>query len=236
MKRIEYKMEKYTMENLEQFFRYFLYDNKLAIGQIFMINANSICKWTKKTKNGYYYNEYDVIDSKQSDVYFVVKYIGNGYIQEMLTGETMLLRGIHNFECEDKPNELVAVNECTNVLSSFEDYKNNLFEKSTIAEYIYKLELYKKLATKSPLICDANIGHSMFKINDASKTVYLKYSNEKRIALIKRLKGIALLSSEEVVEDIDKAMKSYNSISNEILDMAYLENEIYDFEHKERTK
>ena len=115
MKRIEYKMEKYTMENLEQFFRYFLYDNELAIGQIFMINANSICKWAKKMKNGYYYNEYDVIDSKQSDVYFVVKYIGNGYIQEMLTGETMLLGGIHNFECEDKPNELVAVNECTNV-------------------------------------------------------------------------------------------------------------------------
>lgn len=227
MKRIEY-----TMKNLDYFFRYFLDGNKLAIGQIFMINANSICKWTKKMENGYYYYEYDVIDSEQSDVYFVVKYIGNGYIQEMLTGETMLLGRIPNYKCEDKPNELVAANECTNVLSRFEDYKG----KSTFAEYIYKLELYKKLATKSPLICDVNMGYSMFKINDASKTVYLKYSNEKRIALIKRLKGIALLSSEEVVEDIDKAMKSYNSISNEILDMAYLENEIYDFEHKERTK
>lgn len=223
----------YTMENLEHFFRCFLDGNKLAIGQIFMINANSICKWTKKMENnGYYYYEYDVIDSEQSDVYFVVKYIGNGYIQEMLTGETMLLGRIFNYKCEDKPNELVTANECTNVLSRFEDYKNNLFGKSTFAEYIYKLELYKKLATKSPLICDANMGYSMFKINDASKTVYLKYSNEKRITLIKKLKENALLSSEEVVEDIDK----YNSISNEILDMAYLENEIYDFEHKERTK
>lgn len=43
MKRIEY-----TMKNLDYFFRYFLDGNKLAIGQIFMINANSICKWTKK--------------------------------------------------------------------------------------------------------------------------------------------------------------------------------------------
>ena len=76
----------------------------------------------------------------------------------------------------------------------------------------------------------------MFRIDDISKAEYLKHSNEEKIALIKEMKAEALSSQEETIKDIETTIQKYSRITPETLDMAYLENEIYDFEKQGKTR
>lgn len=217
------------------------FDNKkkISIGQTFMISSKGILKWAKIEHtygeacifNTY---EYNYIKQKdEDDILFVVKYIGNGYVQEMLTGETMLLARIDERLLEDDSDELkTADSECICTPTKYEDLENYGFDSLSMPEYIAQLEEYKLLTTKSPLICSVVEGELMFKIDEESKTEYLKHSNEERISLMNKYKEEALRSLEETIKDLDSTIQTYSRITSKTLDMAYLENEIYDFEKK----
>ncbi len=238
------------MERLNTFEEGFeKYGERIAIGQTFMINCDVIYKWLKDKNTtpvrkgqefvDYEYEEYgyNCMDHRHQDFYFIVKYIGNGYVQEMLTGETMLLTNMEHHILEDNSDELVtADNEGTFTPSHFEDFKNADFEIPTLPEYIFKLETYKNTAAKSPFIVNVDVGGEMFRIDDISKAEYLKHSNEEKIALIKEMKAEALSSQEETIKDIETTIQKYSRITPETLDMAYLENEIYDFEKQGKTR
>ena len=94
------------------------------------------------------------------------------------------------------------------------------FDFLTVPEYIEALEEYNAITTKSPLICSL-WGKSKFKIDDISKTEYLKHSNEERVALMKKYKEKALSSLEETIKNVDSTIQKHSSrITPEMLDMA----------------
>lgn len=231
---------------MNDFYEDFENNKTIAIGQTFMVSSSNIEKWTKNknttlvSKDKYYeYFEYGYsdIDLDHSDILFIVKYIGNGYVQEMVTGEIMLLSRINKNLLEDNSDELVTA-DSKNIFipTHFEDYENAEFKVPTIMEYVSELELYKKRATNSPLIYNVVDGDLMFKIDEISKKKYLEHSNEERIALMKKYKEEALSSLKEIIKEIDTTIQSCSSISTETLDMAHLENDIYNFEKQEKTR
>ncbi len=112
------------MDRLNNFYKDFQEKQKIAIGQTFMISSNEIWKWAKTydSDNKTYDYEYDYIDD--SNVLFVIKYIGNGYVQEMVSGETMLLTRIDKKLLEDDSEELqTAQSKGLFTLSRIEDYE-----------------------------------------------------------------------------------------------------------------
>lgn len=78
----------------------------------------------------------------------------------------------------------------------------------------------------------------MVEINDESKKEYLEHSSEERIVLMNFFKKAALKSAEETIKDIDATLQKYskNNMTYEMLDIAYLENDIYNFQNQGRTK
>lgn len=231
---------------MNNFYNEFERGIKLEIGQTFMVCASDIWKWEKSNVSTlvgkdeqYEYCEYgyDKIDNDHSDIYFIVKYIGDGYVQEMTTGETMLLTRLENNDILADNSEKLITADSSGIFtpSQFEVYKKVGYSVP-IPDYVYYLELYKKLTTKSTLICNVDEGESMFKIDDISKEIYLKHSNEERIALMKKMKEVAVKSLEETIKDLDKTIQLYSSISPETIDMAYLENDIYNFENQGKKR
>lgn len=111
-------------------------------------------------------------------------------------------------------------------------------------KYIADSEKYKNISTSSPLlgllILDVNMdGYTeAIKINDESKKKYLEHTDEERKALLEVFRKRAEDSYKEACDKIDEKVNELSEIlskrvdtpTSEDLDMAYLENELYDFQ------
>ena len=68
-------------------------DKKIELGDIFFIDAGSIYSFGVSKEDDMIGDRYGTVSSKYSDMLFAVKYIGNAVVEEMLTGEKILLCG-----------------------------------------------------------------------------------------------------------------------------------------------
>ena len=219
-------------------------DKIISIGQTFMIPSYCIWKWGKTEEKGFptiYEPDNICWNDEYSDILFIFKYIGNGYVQEMVTGEIMFLTRIGNQLVEDDLDvSKLDVYDYIYYPARFEEYDEYADElgQKNIMMYIYRLKKYRKLIAESPcLICSLLDGDEMIEIDDDSKKKYLEHSSEERITLMKKFKEEALKSAEETIKDIDAELKkNSNNMTSEMLDMAYLENDIYNFKNQGRTK
>lgn len=80
----------------------------------------------------------------------------------------------------------------------------------------------------------------IFPITEDSKEIYLHHTDEERKKVMQEIKANALLDFEEtnkfVSEVIEEMLTEMENVTEEDYAMADLENKLYDFEHKGRTK
>ena len=213
----------------------------IDIGDIFMIDSRYFEKFAKCHKvyiNGesdkYSHELIESDEKKLEDILLIVKYIGEGMIQEMLTGEIFQIAPVHYYnrlpisELKNYRNADINLEKC-DVKINFEEHKGCFNNK----EFVNKLNNYKNITLKSPL----SYFNICYFITDDTKKRYLKYTNEQRIDCIKKMMAIATKSREIVINEVNSVITSYfEPLSNEIMEMAYLENKIYDFERKTKYK
>lgn len=137
---------------------------------------------------------YNKIDLKEDSVLFIVKYIGNGLIKEMVTGQTLILsNGWLDSTFEDE-NKMVLDVDCNllSVCAKIEDYH----EEISIDNYVDRLYHYRSNTAKSPLICNGYI----YDITSSTKEEYLKNADEKRREIVAKALEIATKSRDDVAK------------------------------------
>ena len=92
---------------------------------------------------------------------------------------------------------------------------------------------------KTPLVYHSCGGAYLYAIDDNSKKAYIQTSEEERAIQFDNFREEAIQSYENTMEVLDKEIKEVKEIEKvppEVIDMAYLENEIYDFENQPKTR
>lgn len=110
--------------------------------------------------------------------------------------------------------------------------------------YIIDCEKYKKIPTVAPILglflqYKEDSGYTqVIKINDYSKKKYLEHTDEERMDLLNEFIKESKNSFKEACDKIDEKVNELSEIlskrvdtpTSEDLNMAYLENELYDFQ------
>ena len=183
-----------------------------------------------------YVNPY--IKNEDDIMLVALKYIGNSLFEEMSTGEKIRVgeRGI-TFIGQDGTHSSYSIPgaEYTYVQLDYEDYivENPNIEHISKYEYLQLLQNIMEKNIEYPLILAAY--YYCQEISEESKQIYLLHSDEERKNVIQELKKLALLDSKEANERIANSIEKLKTLTSEDVDMAYLDNQLYDFEHKGRT-
>lgn len=199
----------------------------IKVNDILFANLNSIGTWCKEQEAGLVVFTYKTNFPYTNFPYapndlIVVKYIGNGVFEEMVTGELLLYEGNR----ETAHNVLTADNSVTRV---------NPESQVVNRDNLRNLDITKNIAQKYPLI----LGDSLIDMNDASKKEYLRFSDEQRKGILSKLKEDAVKQTTEFITQIDETMKYIESkfaLTEEQIDMAYLDNQIFDFKNRDHSK
>ena len=167
-----------------------------------------------------------------------LKYIGNSTFEEMSTGEKIRVgeRGItiKNQDTGTVSYFSIPDAEYTYLQLNYEDYivENPGKEHLSKYEYIQRLQNMMKKNIEYPLILSSN--SYCEEISEKSKQIYLLHTDEERKVVIQERKKLALLDSKEVNERIASSIEKLKTMISEDVNMAYLENQLYDFENKGR--
>lgn len=167
-----------------------------------------------------------------------LKYIGNSTFEEMSTGEKIRVGKkviiINNQNNGTTSYLSIPDAEYTYLHLNYEDYivKNSGKEHLYKYEYIQRLQNMMKKNIEYPLILSSL--YYCEEISEKSKQIYLLHTDEERKVVIRERKKLALLDSKEVNERIASSIEKLKTMISEDVNMAYLENQLYDFKHKVR--
>ena len=239
-----------------------LQKNKIEIGEIFFSDIRNLAgadidELEAEVKEGtidiiswcHGYNVNQVIQKYyKTSILIALKYLGNGIFEEMVTGEKIITSGenlrFKETESSTVKKELSDINYDSSVILNYEDYLIENQEDAVLSknEYIQLLKNCIKRMSESPISLANNV--CSYEINDISKKMYLEHSDEERKLIIAEVKKMALLDAKEVKvritneinARIDNEAEKIKIISSEEIDMAYLDNELFDFERKGRTR
>lgn len=214
-------------------------------GDIFSINYASLHYWDKgnryiETSDGEDYTETDIIDlfdlKKDMDAYnqfLIVKYIGHGYVEEMLSGikiRTMNKPNVFSFEDQDTIEEIWN-EEGILELDTFKKFFNNKlnrFSKVDKSSMIENLEYLKRTIKESPLTYIDDTDY-VYELNDQIKTEYKKISDEERLKFLAEIVKKSSKSAEKCNEIINEAIEKNMKIEEEAVEKDYLEDQINQF-------
>lgn len=169
---------------------------------------------------------------KIDEVFFIdAKNLGNGIIQEMTTGEFFMLEGTI-LKVEDK--EIV---DFADHYRPFVDPNVAFLNYKDISKLFNELRSYKDVINKYPITYCGNNG-GIYYVNDSTKKAYLCNSNDERKQMILSLKKQVLDTISKLNDILDSSMaKTIDIIESQMndynLEVAYLENDLYDFEKRE---
>lgn len=161
-----------------------------------------------------------------------VRYLGNGYFEEIITGERIVsYNRVASTQLVD--GGYYGIN---NEIDAFEDLWYNDYQIAWNFDYNKCLENYNFFEDlinnniKCPLILEYfNVN---LKLDDKQVLDYQSRFVELRREFITELKKDASIKAITAKENFQTLMASMK----ENLDMAYLENQLFDFERKGRTK
>ena len=237
-------------------------DEEVKIGEIYFTDVMYLCGVC--LENSFTYDEYDYDDfdtiswrkdlsvekyckSSTSTTLLAIKYLGNGIFEEMTTGEKIMASCTYlgNTKLPDitLKNQVILnykdyLNFCyTNVDASVEDSSDLYGNKENLGKFEYSLLLQSCIEriAECPLILSSDC--SFFKIDDENaKKVYLLNSNEERKTIIEEVKKMSLSNSKEVIEKIASTIESMKTISSREIEIAYLDNQLFDFKNKTKQK
>ena len=209
-------------------------------GDIFFASMKGISTWGIELNNsGAYGPDFMAADYVNQGfnqecpyILLAVKYIGNGVIEEMVTGEKMLLMlSSQYYDCKDVENKNCAAKYfCPLTYDTFvsENYGIGILNHCKI------LAEYKKISNEYPLTY-LDEDENFYSINEITKYRYIEHSDEERRMLISTLKAKALEEIKDIHKTIDSEIQKSLTLTQENMDVAYLENQLYDFERKGKT-
>jgi len=212
-------------------------EDKIKIGDIFFIRCRELGCGTEevvytqdyeRSYNAFSYGGVVCLD--KSYMFLAVKYVGNGIVEEMLTGELILMYdSVNDFKYEDVKNYSLVKPGVT-----LKDYEIG-YETSSKIAFVSDLEKYKKLIIQYPLILFPS-PEIIYSITEESKEYYIRHSDEERKKTIEKMKDIALEQNKKIIDKIDSILNEYGNADEYMLSMAYLENNLYNFKNKQKIK
>ena len=207
---------------------------QIKIGDVFMINSKYFENFVKYPFYQYDVYDYEEINENGEDILFVVKYIGDGKIQEMVTGEVFILDA-NGLTHENIPADYEKMPYCGDISCCVIPSKiEGCPSETRVEQYVNICYVYKSFAGKSPIIYS---GGRLYEINDDAKKEYLKYTDEQRKKIISQMMEIAIKSRDKVLSGIDDIINHYApTLSMETIEMAYLDNKLFDFKNKEKSR
>lgn len=217
-------------------------------GDIFAINYASLHHWDKRCRyieqdDGEDYTETDIIDlfdfKDDRDDYkkfLIVKYVGHGYVEEMLSGikiRTMHMPNVFRFEDQDTIEE-IGNEEGILELDTFKKFFNNRlnrFSKINKINMIKNLEYLQRTIKESPLVYLDDTDY-VFELNDQIKIEYKKISDEERLKYLAEIIKKSSKSAEKCSEIINEAIEKTMKIEEVTAEKDSLEEQIDQFSKK----
>ena len=169
--------------------------------------------------------------SSEEPMLIAVKYIGNGVFEEMLTREKLLAEG-YDIQYEDNPRftgQSIAI--------GYVNAKEGRMLEEEVYKNIYKIEIAKEVSKNYSMVLYD--GEGFYEVNEESKNGYLKFSDDQKRMVFRKLKEEALEKAKKFVQDLDESLKGIDLSKvqdKQSLDIAYLDNQLFDFENKERRR
>lgn len=217
-------------------------------GDIFAINYASLHYWDKgkqyiEPADGGDHIVTDMIAlfnfKKDMDAYnqfLIVKYIGHGYVEEMLSGIKIRVMNKPNvFDFEDQDTiENIYDEEGILELDTFKKFFNNSlnrFSKVDKSSMIKNLEYLKRTIKESPLTYIDDMDY-VYELNDQIKTEYKKISDEERLKFLAEIVKKSSKSAEKCNEIINETIEKTMKIEEESVEKDYLEEQIEQFSKK----
>ena len=214
-------------------------------GDLFAINYASLHCWDKvfsyvESPDGEDYTDIDIIDLKsvsddKSDYarMLIVKYVGHGYVEEMLSGlkiRTMNIPNVFKFEDQDTI-ETIWDEEGILELDNFKKYFNNKlnrFTKTDKTSMIENLECLSKTIKESPLayLDDTDF---VFELDEEIKNKYKKVSDEERLKYLADLIKHSSKNAEKCIDIINESIEKTKIIKDENVEEDALEEQINNF-------
>ena len=227
-------------------------NHKIKVGDVFFIKSYNLAgyeilcyEFDKLYASGktHYYT------FTKSDILFVIKYIGNGVFEEMVTHEKIssqlgskgLFKSILEFEFDDYDS---------NIMSYPIEFETYIKKNKSIGDrigliplfkdcYIEKLERMVDRIIEYPIVLISEISN-LYSISDNYlKKEYLANTDSERIKIINKVKKLAIKDSKKAMIDIKKEIertKNTNILSLTISGISDLNKEIESFQKKKIMK
>lgn len=209
-------------------------NQEIKIGDVFFISTSGLNTWTYNEDSSFFCSCGSLTDDFE-DMLLVVKYIGDGILEEMLTGEKILVDRFYDGNISYEQDSSVT---CFAYANYFEEKKTNKKVRD-VSDYINVLKSIKENSTKYPLVFSL-IDSEIYEISDENKSRYLEFSDLLRKQRLVSLKLIALKKTDTLIQQLDYFIDNFNIddelTGNFMLDEAYFENKLFDFKKKKLVK
>ena len=209
----------------------------IKVGDLFITPAVDLLMYDKNDDNSLVgFKEIKLDNGRINDVYIpiIIKYLGNGVFEEMVTHEKLGAA----FDKGTLDGKDIVLDDYTELFDRVAGIKYDKY-----LEYNQKNnpnaskgDFYNYIDNLSRRIEEYPIGVDTFNlvsVSDDLKEAYSRISAKEREYYIQDVKEVAVRSAKRVTKAISNNLLEEK---NNSLDMAYLENQIYDFEHKGKSK
>lgn len=222
-------------------------------GDLFFVDSSMIGSWNAIPKKfdsnkhfkltSYMFQNKDALDD---NCLLVVKYLGKGIFEEMLSGKKILsctVEGVMELDKDSNTNNI----SCE--LGDIDDIRDNCttenfyayLDRDSLGYYepdISSIENYKGLLDVQKMmdVCPFTIHEyesSLYSINDASKALYLNHNDSERINILDELS----FKANQLIEKSNKVVK--NELNKELssdIQVGYLENQLFDYSNEKARK
>jgi len=222
-------------------------------GDLLFLDSSVIGSWNALLKKfdsnkhfkltSYMFQNKDALDD---NCLFVVKYLGKGIFEEMLSGKKILsctVEGvieldndsdINNISCELGDIDEIHDNCTTESLYAYLDRDTlDYYEPdiSSIENYKGLLDVQKMMVVSPFTVHESE--SALYLINDASKVTYLNHNDSERINILDELS----FKANQLIEKSNKVIKK--ELNKELysdIQVGYLENQLFDYSNKKARK
>lgn len=195
--------------------------------------------WSESARVTYYLDKLEKVEG-YLPILIAVKYIGNGLFEEMITGEILVSSGqdIGIKKTDDSKQSFVKLPDISlesSLLVNYEDYLLECKGEKRITKYGFVQLLLNCIERNKNYPISLSSEYPFYEVNEENKEIYLGYKDEDRKENIEKVKELAISESNDVNKQLLTIISDLSKLKKEDLEMAYLENNLYNFE-KRRTK
>lgn len=204
----------------------------VPIGTELVTSSQQLKQWVLSDDHGcdrVLYSAFKDGNGIEDDFLISLYYMGNGIVEEKVTGERFYLSA--DFVWNEKDEETTYYDHDTtkyaseyNFLINAEKYIWELHYDNkdiTIMDYAQNCYKFKKALKEYPITLNA---YKLRVMTDELRKEYSKYSDTKRKKAILKLKKEAVINAKKISDAIDEEFEKATEFTSDELEMAYLED------------